>query len=106
MTLQAHALGLGVCWIGHIDGERIQKAFKIKKEYLPVCILLMGYPNKEGEKKIRAIIKHIRRKQRKEKPPEASPAEIYKEGTFRNTFSKLEILINEIQKVKHQRERV
>lgn len=104
MTLQAHALGIGVCWIGHINGEKIQKTFKIKKEYLPVCLLLMGYPYKKGEEKIKIIIDEVEKEQRmKKKPRKARPYDIYKEGTFSNTYSGLKYLKNEIKKSSRQR---
>lgn len=68
-ALQAHALGIGVCWIGQIREENLKKLLEIKGKIIPVCLLLMGYPNKEGEKAVRKILK-VKKKSFPE-PPEA-----------------------------------
>lgn len=107
MTLQAHALGLGVCWIGHINGEKIRELLDIDsgKDMMPVCILLMGYQDKSGERKIDRIVNEVEQKQKGEKPEKADPDDIFKEETYENPISGMDRLKEAIEKVKVERER-
>lgn len=59
--LQAHALGIGVCWIGQIHEDRLRELLGIKGNVMPVCLLLMGYPDKEGEKAVCTILNEKKR---------------------------------------------
>jgi len=68
VVLQAHALGIGVCWIGQIHEEKLKKLIGIKGNIMPVCILLMGYPNKDGEKEVIQIL-HEKKKGFPNPPP-------------------------------------
>jgi len=105
MTLQAHALKLGVCWIGHINGEKIRKLFEIdeKEAVMPVCILLIGYPDDEMEEKTRAIIDRIRNEQETKKPKRATTEKIYKEERFGQRLKALNALKKKIEEVKRLR---
>lgn len=42
--LQAQALGIGSCWIGFFDPEKIRTAFCISENEKVIAILLLGYP--------------------------------------------------------------
>lgn len=43
MLLTAHSLGLGACWIGAFDEDRVRKLLKIIDEARPQIILAIGY---------------------------------------------------------------
>jgi len=61
VALQAHALGVGVCWIGQIHEEELRELLKIKRNIMPVCLLVMGYPDEKGEKRVRKILQEKKR---------------------------------------------
>lgn len=42
--LAASDLGLGSCWIGAFNEEKLKKVLGIEKKYKPVAILPIGYP--------------------------------------------------------------
>jgi nitroreductase len=44
--LQAVALGLGCCWVGAFDDQRVKRIFRheIEDDWRPVAILPVGYP--------------------------------------------------------------
>ena len=42
--LQAWELGIGSCWVGYFDPEKVRKAFSIPKTEQIVAILPLGYP--------------------------------------------------------------
>ena len=44
MMLQAHALGLGTCWVCYFDRDAVRKAFNIPDAWEIECLLPMGYP--------------------------------------------------------------
>ena len=44
MMLAAHALGLGTCWVGAFDEERIKSLVNIPEHVRPQMILTVGYP--------------------------------------------------------------
>ena len=44
MILQAFELGIGSTWVAHFDPQKIRKAFKLPKNYVPVALLPLGYP--------------------------------------------------------------
>jgi len=48
MTLAAHALGLGTCWIGAFSEEEVKKLLGIPEEVSVVCLLPLGIPAKPG----------------------------------------------------------
>jgi len=43
MLLTAHSLGLGACWIGAFDEERVRRLLKIVDEARPQAIITVGY---------------------------------------------------------------
>ncbi len=48
MTLVAHSLGLGTCWIGAFTEDEVKKLLNIPEEVSVVCILPVGVPSREG----------------------------------------------------------
>jgi len=44
MMLQAADLGLGTTWVGSFDPKLVRERYDLPKNYVPVAILVMGYP--------------------------------------------------------------
>jgi len=44
MTLQAHELGLGTCWLGHFKQDEVKAALGIPEDVLVIGCLTLGYP--------------------------------------------------------------
>lgn len=51
ICLAAHELGLGTCWIGNFDPDRIKLALKLSDEIVPVAIFPIAYINTDESKK-------------------------------------------------------
>jgi nitroreductase len=47
ILLSAHSLGLGTCWIGDYNEEKLTEIFKIKEPYYPVGIISVGFTDKQ-----------------------------------------------------------
>jgi hypothetical protein len=47
--LQAHALGLGTCWIGGLDRKAIADVLKVPEHIDIVGLLTVGFPAEEPE---------------------------------------------------------
>lgn len=47
MLLAAHALGLGACWIGAFDEDKIKEIFNMPEEVRPQALIPLGYPGEE-----------------------------------------------------------
>ncbi|HDH40986.1 MAG TPA: nitroreductase family protein [Candidatus Altiarchaeales archaeon] len=45
MLLMAHSMGLGSCWVGAFDEEKIREILGIPPEVRPVAIIPIGYPD-------------------------------------------------------------
>ncbi|MDE7082732.1 MAG: nitroreductase family protein [Clostridia bacterium] len=45
--LQAWELGIGSCWVGYYDPEKVRKALSIPKNEQIVAILPLGYPSED-----------------------------------------------------------
>lgn len=43
MLLQAHALGLGACWVGAFDEDKVRNILGIVEEIRPQAIITLGY---------------------------------------------------------------
>ena len=50
ILLTVHALGLGACWVGEFDEEKVRKILNIPEFIRPVAILTIGYPLGDVEK--------------------------------------------------------
>ncbi len=48
LILAARAEGLGTCWIGLFDNEKVKEILKIPNEVNVVAITPLGYPRNEG----------------------------------------------------------
>ncbi len=44
MMLKAYEIGVGSCWVMHFDPQAMRKAFNIPDNFIPVALLVMGYP--------------------------------------------------------------
>lgn len=78
VVLQAHALGIGVCWIGQIHEERLKEMLGMKKSIMPVCLLLMGYPDKVGERDVDRIL----HEEKEDFPNPPTPGKTYFDGKW------------------------
>ncbi|MBN1386643.1 nitroreductase family protein [Candidatus Woesearchaeota archaeon] len=47
MLLMAHALGLGACWVGAFDEDRVKSILNIYEYARPHIIITLGYPDEE-----------------------------------------------------------
>ncbi|MBU1974836.1 MAG: nitroreductase family protein [Nanoarchaeota archaeon] len=57
MLLAAHALGLGACWIGAFDEEKIMELLNVSKHARPQAIIAMGYPDDvPSTKRLRGLV--------------------------------------------------
>jgi nitroreductase len=45
MTLEAHELGLGTCWIGHFDEKKVKDILGIPANVRVVAVMPLGYPD-------------------------------------------------------------
>jgi nitroreductase len=43
--LAAYALGLGTCWVGTMNREKVKQMLNIPKEKVLLTILPLGYPD-------------------------------------------------------------
>ncbi len=59
MVLRAVSLGLGTCWTGAFDRERLQKVFKLPKHILPLILLPAGYPAQAPRERPRLSLEEI-----------------------------------------------
>lgn len=59
MTLRAHDLGLGTCWIGAFYPEEVSNAIELPQEAKVVAILTLGYPAKDGVMRDRKAMDEI-----------------------------------------------
>lgn len=51
ILLAAHALGLGACWVGGFDQERVDDLFGVSGKGRVEAIITVGYPAEKPEKK-------------------------------------------------------
>lgn len=56
MTLAAHELGLGTCWIGAFEPEQVKEILGIPEDVKVVCVLPLGVPDMEGVPKPRKAL--------------------------------------------------
>jgi len=59
MTLAAHALGLGTCWIGAFDQRGAERILKVPQSAEVVVLMTLGYPAREGVFRGRKSIEEI-----------------------------------------------
>ncbi|HDN01584.1 MAG TPA: nitroreductase [Candidatus Bathyarchaeota archaeon] len=63
MVLAATGLGIGTCWIGSFDEEKVKELLKIPPRLKIVALLSMGYPRKKID--LTAAALHLVRKRKK-----------------------------------------
>ena len=49
MMLQAHAMGVGSCWVMHFDPFAMREAYHIPDSLEPIALLVMGRPAPEAK---------------------------------------------------------
>ncbi len=59
MTLAAHALGLGTCWVGAFDQRGAERILGVPRKAEVVVLLTLGYAAKEGVFRGRKSIEEI-----------------------------------------------
>ena len=59
ITLAAHALGLGTCWIGAFDQRGAERVLGVPRSAEVVVLLTLGYASKEGVFRGRKSIEEI-----------------------------------------------
>jgi len=59
MVLTATSLGLGTCWIGAFDEEKIKEILSIPENVKVVALLTVGYPDETPEPKPRKSLDEI-----------------------------------------------
>ncbi len=64
ILLKIHSMGLGSCWIGAFDEEKIKKEFDLPKHIRPVTILPVGYPVEEPKKPLRKNLDELIHKEK------------------------------------------
>lgn len=63
MVLAATSLGVGTCWVGSFDEEKVKKILKIPRKLRIVALLAMGYPRRKPD--LTAIGLHLVRRRKK-----------------------------------------
>jgi len=61
MLLMAHSMGLGSCWVGAFDEEKIRGILGIPPEVRPIAIIPVGYPDETPVAPSRRIELHENR---------------------------------------------
>jgi nitroreductase len=59
VLLEAHALGLGTCWLGHFYADKVKKALHIPEDVSVVTVIPIGYPAEEPAARPRKELKEI-----------------------------------------------
>ena len=53
ILLKAHELGLGACWNGSFDDDKVKQALGLPEEVRPIAIISLGHPAEKKEKGLR-----------------------------------------------------
>ncbi len=59
MTLEAHELGLGTCWLGHFYEDKVKETLNIPDSVRVVALLSLGYPAEEPAPRTRKKMEDI-----------------------------------------------
>jgi nitroreductase len=59
ILLAAQALGLGTCWVGAFDEERIKEILELPRNLRPLAIIPVGYPKERIEKSERIPFENL-----------------------------------------------
>jgi len=49
MMLEAHAIGVGSCWVMYFDPDALKAEFELPDHLVPVALLVMGYPAEDAQ---------------------------------------------------------
>lgn len=50
MTLAANALGLGTCWVGRFNEDKVREVLEIPEDVRVIAMIPLGYPDEAPEK--------------------------------------------------------
>ena len=71
LLVAAHAMGLGGCWVGAFDEERVAKSLDCPQGVIPTAIIPIGHPKREpkkpGRRPLNRVVRFI------PSPPEGKP---------------------------------
>ncbi|MCL2408360.1 MAG: nitroreductase family protein [Oscillospiraceae bacterium] len=59
MILEAHELGLGTCWLGHFNSDKVKEALDIPKDVTVIGFTPLGYPAESPELRPRKELSEI-----------------------------------------------
>jgi nitroreductase len=59
LLLAAYALGLGTCWIGAFDDDRVKRTLSVPDHVKPIAIIPVGYPRRQPKPTPRIPIDRI-----------------------------------------------
>ncbi len=59
MLLAATALGLGSCWVGAFDEEKVKDLVSMKQNERPQAIITIGYPDEEPKSPDKVDLEHL-----------------------------------------------
>lgn len=61
ILLAAHSLGLGACWVGAFNDERVRAILELEENILPVVVIPMGYYEQTARKTSRSkeVVKYV-----------------------------------------------
>ena len=59
LLLAACALGLGTCWVGAFNEDKVKSVLRIPEGVRPVAIIPVGYPAEKPQKRYRRPLKEI-----------------------------------------------
>jgi nitroreductase len=59
ILLAAHALGLGSCWVGAFDEEKVKSILCLPEDVRPVAIIPIGYPAEDSKKPERKMFDNL-----------------------------------------------
>lgn len=64
LLLAAYALGLGTCWIGAFDDDRVKRILSLPDHVRPIAIIPVGYPGRQPRPTPRIPVARITYKDR------------------------------------------
>ncbi len=59
LLLAAHALGLGACWVGDYEEDKVQKLLKLDPSFRPIALIPVGYPNEHPSPRWRRPLSEV-----------------------------------------------
>ncbi len=59
LSLQAAELGLGTCWVGAFNEEKVREALNLPFHLEPVIMTPLGYPNQQPREKSRRSFEEV-----------------------------------------------